>query len=62
MRTTPRCGHCGAETVTVWVAPDDLWLAFNGASDGIACTDCFVRWAVNDGGFVPRFRVEVVGG
>lgn len=54
------CDVCGRLTWTIWLAPDDLWRDFNdGRSEGMACADCFVRWALNERGIVVRFRVEV---
>jgi hypothetical protein len=57
---TALCDHCGAETCVIWMAPDDLWVEFNGCKDGIACPECFMRWAVVEKGIAVCFDVRPV--
>lgn len=35
------CRECGRETPLVWRAPDALWLATTGETEGVRCPECF---------------------
>lgn len=48
------CHHCGQPVGLVWTAPDDLWAAVTGITDGggIRCIPCFDKAAAEQGRFI----------
>lgn len=44
---TERCQHCDYEYPIVWHAPDEIWQAVTGITDGsgLFCIDCFTEMA-----------------